>query len=60
MAWRAMTNQGIATRGVGYMRQAAIGAALVPYAQRVASSLQVGAHHTGGQPGHANRWRSYL
>jgi type I restriction enzyme R subunit len=34
-AWREMTNQDIAARIVGYIRQAAIGDALVPYEQRV-------------------------
>ena len=35
-----MTNQDIAARIVGYIRQAALGDALVPYEQRVDSSLQ--------------------
>ncbi|NPC74033.1 type I restriction-modification system endonuclease [Corallococcus exiguus] len=39
-AWREMTNQDIAARIVGYIRQAAIGDALVPYAQRVDRALQ--------------------
>jgi len=39
-AWREMTNQDIATRIVGYIRQAAIGDPLVPYDQRVDSALQ--------------------
>jgi len=39
-AWREMTNQDIAARIVGYIRQAAIGDPLVPYDQRVDSSLQ--------------------
>jgi type I restriction enzyme R subunit len=34
-AWRELTNQDIAARIVGYIRQAAIGDALVPYAERV-------------------------
>ncbi len=34
-AWREMTNQDIAARIVGYIRQAAIGDPLVPYEQRV-------------------------
>ena len=40
MAWREMTNQDIAARIVGYIRQAAIGDPLVPYDQRVDSALQ--------------------
>ena len=39
-AWREMTNQDIAARIVGYIRQAAIGDALVPYDQRVDRALQ--------------------
>lgn len=39
-AWREMTNQDIAARIVGYIRQAAIGDALVPYNERVDHALQ--------------------
>jgi type I restriction enzyme, R subunit len=39
-AWREMTNQDVAARIVGYIRQAAIGDALVPYEQRVDRALQ--------------------
>ncbi len=39
-AWREKTNQEIAARIVGYIRQAAIGDPLVPYAQRVDQALQ--------------------
>lgn len=39
-AWRELTNQDIAARIVGYIRQAAIGDALVPYAERVDRALQ--------------------
>jgi type I restriction enzyme R subunit len=39
-AWREMTNQDIAARIVGYIRQAAIGDPLVPYEQRVDRALQ--------------------
>lgn len=39
-AWREMTNQDIAARIVGYIRQAAIGDALVPYSERVDHALQ--------------------
>lgn len=38
-AWRMMTNQDIAARIVGYIRQAAIGDALMPYEQRVDNAL---------------------
>jgi type I restriction enzyme R subunit len=46
-AWREMTNQDIAARIVGYIRQAAIGDPLVPYDQRVDSALQklLASHH---------------
>lgn len=39
-AWRDMTNQDIAARIVGFIRQAAIGDPLVPYEQRVDGALQ--------------------
>ena len=39
-AWREMTNQDIAARIVGFIRQAAIGDPLVPYEQRVDKALQ--------------------
>jgi type I restriction enzyme, R subunit len=39
-AWREMTNQDIAAGIIGYIRQAAIGDALVPYEQRVDRALQ--------------------
>lgn len=39
-AWREMTNQDIAARIIGYIRQAAIGDALVPYEQRVDQALR--------------------
>lgn len=39
-AWREMTNQDIAARIVGFIRQAAIGDALLPYDQRVETALQ--------------------
>jgi len=39
-AWREMTNQDIAARIVGYIRQAALGDPLVPYDQRVDAALQ--------------------
>lgn len=39
-AWREMTNQDIAARIIGYIRQAALGDALVPYEQRVDRALQ--------------------
>ncbi len=50
-AWREMTNQDIAARIVGYIRQAAIGDALIPYADRVDRALNdLLAHPTGGEP----------
>lgn len=39
-AWRELTNQEIAARIVGFVRQAAIGDALIPYDQRVDRALQ--------------------
>jgi type I restriction enzyme, R subunit len=39
-AWREMTNQEIAARIVGYIRQAAVGDPLVPYDARVDGALQ--------------------
>ena len=39
-AWREKTNQDIAARIVGYIRQAAIGDPLLPYEQRVNNALQ--------------------
>ncbi len=39
-AWREMTNKNIAARIIGYIRQAAIGDALVPFEQRVERALQ--------------------
>lgn len=39
-AWREMTNQDIAARIIGYIRQAAIGDALIPYEQRVDRALK--------------------
>jgi type I restriction enzyme R subunit len=39
-AWREMTNQDIAARIIGYIRQAALGDALIPYEQRVDQALR--------------------
>ena len=39
-AWREMTNQDIAARIVGFIRQAAIGDVLLPYSERVDHALQ--------------------
>ncbi|WP_159690163.1 type I restriction-modification system endonuclease [Cognatazoarcus halotolerans] len=39
-AWRELTNQDIAARIVGYIRQAAIGDPLLPYSERVDHALQ--------------------
>jgi type I restriction enzyme R subunit len=41
LAWRELTNQDIAARIVGYIRQAAIGDALVPYEQRVDRACRI-------------------
>jgi type I restriction enzyme, R subunit len=50
-AWRELTNQDIAARIVGYIRQAAIGDALLPYAERVDRALQhLLAHPPSGKP----------
>jgi type I restriction enzyme R subunit len=39
-AWRQMTNQDIAARIIGFIRQAALGDPLIPYPQRVDQALQ--------------------
>ena len=39
-AWKEMTNQDIAARIIGYIRQAALGDPLKPYVQRVDEALQ--------------------
>ena len=39
-AWRNQTNQEIAASIIGYIRQAAIGEALMPFDQRVAKAMQ--------------------
>ncbi|MFN5046832.1 type I restriction-modification system endonuclease [Roseateles sp.] len=39
-AWRELSNQDIAARIVGYIRQAALGDALLPYSERVDHALQ--------------------
>lgn len=39
-AWRNQTNQEIAASIIGYIRQAAIGEALLPFGQRVAKAMQ--------------------
>lgn len=50
-AWRELTNQDIAARIVGYIRQAAIGDPLLPYSERVDHALQqLLAHPPGGMP----------
>jgi type I restriction enzyme, R subunit len=50
-AWRETTNQDIAARIVGYIRQAAIGDALVPYTERVDRALaHLLAHPPSGKP----------
>lgn len=50
-AWREMTNQDIAARIVGYIRQAAAGEKLVPYSERVDHALsQILASHNWTGP----------
>lgn len=50
-AWREMSNQDIAARIVGYIRQAALGDALLPYNERVDHALQaLLANPPGGKP----------
>jgi type I restriction enzyme R subunit len=50
-AWRELSNQDIAARIIGYIRQAAMGDALLPYAERVDHALQAPAGHPpGGKP----------
>ncbi len=44
-AWRELSNQDIAARIIGYIRQAAIGDALVPYTERVDHALQTLLNH---------------
>lgn len=39
-AWRNQTNQDIAASIIGYIRQAALGEALLPFEQRVANAMQ--------------------
>ncbi|MDO8845731.1 type I restriction-modification enzyme R subunit C-terminal domain-containing protein [Methylicorpusculum sp.] len=39
-AWRNQTNQDIAASIIGYIRQAAIGEALIPFEQRVSQAMQ--------------------
>ncbi|MDQ5984800.1 MAG: hypothetical protein CSYNP_00496 [Syntrophus sp. SKADARSKE-3] len=39
-AWQEMTNQDIAARIIGYIRQAAMGDALIPFSERVDHALQ--------------------
>jgi type I restriction enzyme, R subunit len=40
VAWREMTNQDVAARILGFVRQAALGDALVPYEERVNAALK--------------------
>ena len=39
-AWRNQTNQEIAASIIGYIRQAALGEALIPFEQRVGHAMQ--------------------
>ncbi|MBQ0961636.1 type I restriction-modification system endonuclease [Ideonella sp. 4Y11] len=50
-AWRELSNQDIAAHIVGYIRQAALGDALLPYSERVDHALQtLLAQPPGGKP----------
>ncbi|WP_272872279.1 type I restriction-modification enzyme R subunit C-terminal domain-containing protein, partial [Vibrio anguillarum] len=40
VAWKEVKNEDIAARIIGFIRQAAIGEALIPYEQRVDNALQ--------------------
>jgi type I restriction enzyme R subunit len=51
-AWRELSNQDIAARIIGYIRQAALGDALLPYAERVDHALQA----LLAQPPHGQAW----
>jgi type I restriction enzyme, R subunit len=53
-AWREMSNQDIAARIVGYIRQAALGDALLPYNERVDHALQA----LLAKPPHGKPWSS--
>jgi type I restriction enzyme R subunit len=52
-AWRETTNRDIAARIVGYVRQAAIGDPLLPYAERVDRAL---ARLLPQRPRHGKAW----
>ncbi|MNN45374.1 type I restriction enzyme EcoKI subunit R [compost metagenome] len=50
-AWRSATNQEIAASIIGYIRQAALGEALVPFEQRVQQAMQrIYGLHNWSQP----------
>ena len=55
-AWRTQTNQAIAASIIGFIRQAAIGEALIPFEQRVTLAMQkiyaldTGATQMAGSP----------
>lgn len=50
-AWRELSNQDIAARIIGYIRQAAVGDASIPYTERVDHALQaLLTHPSGGKP----------
>lgn len=59
-AWREMSNQDIAARIVGYIRQAALGDALLPYDERVDHALQALLAHPPGGKSWTEPQRSWL
>lgn len=59
-AWRELSNQDIAARIIGYIRQAAVGDALLPYAERVDHALQAMLTHPPGGKAWTNLQRDWL
>lgn len=59
-AWRELSNQDIAARIVGYIRQAALGDALLPYGERVDHALQAMLANTPGGKPWTNPQRDWL
>jgi type I restriction enzyme R subunit len=53
-AWRNRSNQDIAASIIGYIRQAALGEALLPFEQRVAQAMQRIQPSAPGRPCNAN------
>jgi len=59
-AWRELSNQDIAARIIGYIRQAAVGDALVPYAERVDHAMQTLLTHPPGGKAWTHPQRDWL